>query len=75
MLDVIDPALEWTYRDPSVADPDPQVCRGRHELETALRRQTELGLKARLEAFAGNGEWVMVVVRTPGIDEYRVRNG
>jgi hypothetical protein len=38
MLELVDPDLEWTYMDPSLEDPEPQVCRGRHELESALER-------------------------------------
>ena len=35
MLNLIDPDLEWTYLDPSAADPRPQVCHGRGELAVA----------------------------------------
>ncbi len=73
MLQLVDPDLEWTFLDPSVADPEPQVCRGRHELEIALERQAERGLKAELEEVAARGDRVMVVVRTPGADAFRVR--
>lgn len=73
MLQFVDPDLEWTYRDPSLADPDPQVCRGRYEFEIALKRQAEHGLKAELEEVAGKGDRVMVVMRTPGVDALRVR--
>jgi ketosteroid isomerase-like protein len=73
MLRFVDPDLEWTYLDPSLEDPDPQVCHGRLELETALKRQAERGLKAELEEVAERGDRVMVVVRTPGIDAYRLR--
>lgn|SRR5438067_7349921 len=59
--------------DPSLEDPEPQVCHGRHELEVALERQAERGLMAEIEDVVGNGDRVMVVVRTPGIDAYRVR--
>jgi ketosteroid isomerase-like protein len=73
MMDLFDLDLEWTYLDPSLEDPEPQVCRGRHELEVALERQAERGLKAELEEVVGNGDRVMAVVRSPGIDAYRVR--
>jgi ketosteroid isomerase-like protein len=73
MLEVVDPDLEWTYLDPSLADPQPQVCHGRHELESALARQAGRGLQAQLEEAVGHGDRVMVVVRTPGVDAYRVR--
>src|SRR5438552_18817105 len=59
--------------DPSLEDPEPQVCHGRHELEVALERQAERGLMAEVEDVVGNGDGVMGGVRTPGIDAYRVR--
>src|SRR5947208_11569173 len=73
MLGFVDPDLEWTYLDPSLEDPEPQVCHGRHELEEALERRAMRGLTSELEEVAGNGEHVMVVARTPGVDAYRVR--
>src|SRR6266571_481107 len=73
VLEFVDPDLEWTYLDPSVEHPDTQVCHGRHEFETALERQAERGLKAEIEQVSGKGDRVMVVVRIPGIDAFRVR--
>jgi len=73
MLDIIDPDLEWTYLDPSVADPEPQTCRGRDELRWALERQAEHGLRSEVTELASSGDKVMVVLRTPGIDRHRVR--
>ena len=73
MLQVVDPDLEWTYLDPAFADPEPQVCHGRHELETSLQRQVERGLKPELEEVVVSGDRVLVTVRIPGIDQYRVR--
>lgn len=73
MLQLVDADLEWTYLDPSFEAPEPQVCRGRHELATALQRQAALHLKADLEEVAGRGDRVMVVVRIPGVDAFRVR--
>jgi ketosteroid isomerase-like protein len=73
MLGFVDPDLEWTYLDPSLEDPKPQVCHGRHELEAALERRAELGLTAELEEVVGHGDRVMAVTRTPGVDSYRVR--
>jgi ketosteroid isomerase-like protein len=73
MFRLIDPDLEWTYLDPGEEDPEPQICRGRHELEVALERQAEQGLMAELEEATGNGDRVMVVVRILGLDAYRVR--
>ena len=39
LLDLVHPDLEWTYLDPSFADPQPQVCHGRDQLAWALGRQ------------------------------------
>jgi ketosteroid isomerase-like protein len=46
MPDLVDPDLEWTYLDPSAADPCPQVCNGRGELAAAPAQQAERGLPA-----------------------------
>jgi ketosteroid isomerase-like protein len=73
MLEYVDQDLEWTYLDPSLEDPAPQVCHGRLELEEALERQAERGLRAELEEVLGRGDRVMVTARTPGIDAFRVR--
>lgn len=73
VLESVDPDLEWTYLDPSLEDPEPRVCHGRQELEMALERQAERGLRVELEEVVDKGDRVMVVVRTPGIDAYRVR--
>ena len=48
-------------------------CHGRGELEKALRRQANRGLRAQLEEVIAAGDRVMLVMRTPGIDEYRRR--
>jgi ketosteroid isomerase-like protein len=68
MLDLVDPDLEWTYLDPSSADPRPQVCHGRGELAAALAQQAERGLRSQLEEVIGHGDTVVVTVRTPGVD-------
>ena len=73
LLELVDPEVEWTYLDPGFEDSDPQVCHGRRELQTALERQAERGLKAELDEVVGSGDRVMVVVRIPGIDAYRMR--
>jgi ketosteroid isomerase-like protein len=31
MLELVDPGLEWTYLDPALEHPSPQVCHGRQE--------------------------------------------
>jgi ketosteroid isomerase-like protein len=73
MLDLIDPGLEWTYLDPSLADPEPQTCHGREQLQWALEGQAERGLRSEVEETAASGDKVMVIVHTPGIDRHRVR--
>jgi ketosteroid isomerase-like protein len=75
MLDFVDPDLEWTYLDPALEHPTPQVCHGRQELEQVLRHWAEHGLRAELEQVTSNGELVMVGVRTPGIDAHFSRGG
>jgi len=73
ILDLVDPDLEWTYLDPAEADPAPQVCHGRHELELALERQRRQGLRSQLEEITGRGDRVAVVTHTPGLDALRAR--
>jgi len=73
MLNIVDPDLEWTYLDPALNDPEPQVCHGRHELAAALERQGERGLRSEVEDVLGHGNRVIVTERTPGVDAYRVR--
>ena len=75
MLELVDPDLEWTYLDPALEDPIPQVCIGRHELEQVLRHWAEHGLRAELEEVTSAGELVMVGVRTPGVDAHHDRRG
>jgi ketosteroid isomerase-like protein len=74
MMEFVDPDLEWTYLDPGLEDPQPQACHGREELEKALRRQAGLGLKAEVEEVVAAGDQVMLVMRTPGVGQYRHRN-
>jgi len=71
MMDFVDPDLEWTYLDPSLDDPQPQTCHGRGELEKALRHQAAQGLRAEVEQVLASGERVMLVLRTPGVEQYR----
>ena len=73
MMDFVDPEVDWTYRDPELEDSEPQVCHGRGELEKALRRRANRGLRAQLEEVIAAGDRVMLVMRTPGIDEIRRR--
>ncbi len=73
MMDFVHPDLEWTYLDPGPEDPQPQIRHGREELEKALRRQADLGLRAQLEAVVAAGDRVILEMRTPGVDEHRHR--
>lgn len=73
LLDIIDPGLEWTYLDPSAADPEPQTCHGREQLQWALEGQAERGLRSEVQEITACGNKVIVVVRTPGIDRQRAR--
>jgi ketosteroid isomerase-like protein len=75
MLEFVDPDLEWTYLDPTLEHPTPQVCHGRQELEQVLQHWAEHGLRAELEEVVGSGELVMVAVRTPGGDAHHSRSG
>jgi ketosteroid isomerase-like protein len=75
MLEVVDPDLEWTYLDPALKDPTPQVCHGRQELEQVLQHWSEHGRRAELEELTSSGERVMVGVRTPGVDAHHGRGG
>jgi ketosteroid isomerase-like protein len=71
MLELVDPGVEWTYLDPNLEHPTPQVCHGRHELEQLLEGWAEHGLRAELEEVISSGELVMVGVRIPGVDAHR----
>jgi ketosteroid isomerase-like protein len=73
MMDFVDPEVDWTCRDPGLEDPEPRVCHGRGELEKALRHQAGRGPRAQLEEVVAVGDRVMLVMRTPGIGEYRPR--
>jgi ketosteroid isomerase-like protein len=73
LLAVFSPDLEWTYLDPSVENPAPQVCRGLPELRRALRRQAGQRLKAKVEEVHVNGSEVVAVIHIPGLDQLRAR--
>ena len=75
MLNFVDPGLEWTYFDPGLGDPRPQVCHGRDELEQVLRLQAQRGLRSELEEVVATGDQVILVMRTPGLDRFRQRQG
>ncbi len=65
--------LEWTFLDPSDPDPEPAVCRGRDQLAYWMGRGSGWKLRAELEEVVANGERVLVVTRSPGIDAIRAR--
>jgi ketosteroid isomerase-like protein len=71
MMDFVDPGLQWTCFDPGLADPRAQVCLGREELEKALGQHAALGLRTELEEVVAAGDQVIVVMRTPGLDQHR----
>ena len=71
LLELVHPDLEWTYLDPSVENPQPQVCHGRDQLARALGRQAERGVNSELEEIDSCGDKVMVAVHTPGLDQHR----
>lgn len=71
MMDFVDPQLEWTYLDPGRDDPHPQTCRGRENLEKAVRQHAGRNLRSELEQVIANGEKIVLVMRTPGISRYR----
>lgn len=73
MMEFVHPGLEWTYLDPGSEDSQPQVRHGREELEKAVRQLADRGLRAQLEAVVAAGDRVILVVQTPGLDEYRNR--
>jgi ketosteroid isomerase-like protein len=75
MLELVDPDLEWTYLDPTLERPTPQVCHGRHELENLLRGWAQHGLRAELDEVVAGGELIMVGVRIPGIGADHGRRG
>ncbi len=73
MMDFVDPDLEWTHLGLSLGNSQLRTDHGRCELENALRRQLDQGLRAELEEVIAAGDQVMLVMRTPGIDEHRPR--
>jgi ketosteroid isomerase-like protein len=74
MMQFVDPDLEWTFLDPGQEDSQPQVRHGREELEKAMRQLADLGLRTQLEGVVAAGDRVILVTRTPGIDDYRHRH-
>ena len=74
LLAIFSPNLEWTYLDPSLENPTPQVCQGLEQMRRALRRQASQGLKATVEEVLVNGDEVVAVIHIPGLDQLRARN-
>jgi ketosteroid isomerase-like protein len=73
MLALIHPELEWTYLNSAFEDPEPETCHGREQLQWALERQAERAARTEVEEITSSGDKVMVVTRTPGIDQIRTR--
>jgi ketosteroid isomerase-like protein len=71
MLDFVDPDLEWTYLDLALENPKPRVYHGHGALEKALRWLAERGLRSELEEVVAAGDQVILVMRTPGLSQYR----
>jgi ketosteroid isomerase-like protein len=75
LLELVHPDLEWTYLDPSFADPQPQVCHGRDQLARVLGHQADRSVNSELEEIDSCGDKVMVAVHTPGADQHRAWQG
>jgi ketosteroid isomerase-like protein len=73
VLELVDPAFEWTFLDPSVEEPEPQVCLGRDELAYFVGRPSRSGAPFELEEMLGFGDRVLVVTRAAGLDATRAR--
>jgi ketosteroid isomerase-like protein len=73
VLSLVAEDLEWTFLDPSAPDPEPAVCRGRDQLAYWMGRESGWKLRAELEQVVANGERVLVVTRSPGLDAIRAR--
>ncbi len=74
MLRFVAPDLEWTYLEPAVEDPGPQVCYGRDELQVAIIKQgTRPARQAEIEELVSNGDRVLLTLHVPGLDRRRAR--
>jgi ketosteroid isomerase-like protein len=71
LLELVDPDLEWTYLDPSMADSQPQTCHGPEQLARVLGQQADRGFVSEVEEIAASGDKVMVAVHIPGADQRR----
>jgi len=74
VLDLVDADFEWTFLDPSVPNPEPAVCHGRGQLAYWMSRNSSWRFSAELEEIVANGDRVLVVTRSPGIDQLRARS-
>ena len=63
----------WSAAGRRRADPQPQVCYGRSELETALQQRAERGLTSQPDEVIANGDRVVVGYTLRGIDAFRWR--
>jgi ketosteroid isomerase-like protein len=72
LLELVHPDLEWTYLNPADPDPQPEVCHGRDQIAWALDHQARAGAATQVEEIlSGPCGHVLVVSRTPGVDERR----
>lgn len=69
LMTFVSPDLEWVYSHPG--EDAPRVSHGREALEKAVRQQAERGLRSELEEVVAAGDQVILVMRTPGLGEYR----
>jgi ketosteroid isomerase-like protein len=70
-MEFVDPDVEWIYLDSGSEGSQPRARHGREEFEKAVHQQAERGLRVQLEGVIAAGDRVIVMTRTPGIDEYR----
>jgi len=77
LLEMVHLDLEWTYLNPADPDPQPEVCHGRDQMAWALDHQARQGAATQVEEIvSGPDGQVVVVARTPGVDDQRAwRNG
>jgi ketosteroid isomerase-like protein len=74
VLDLVATDLEWTFLDPTDPDPQPAVCHGRGQLAYWLERDSGWRLRAELVEVIAAGDKVLVVTKSPGIDQRRARS-
>jgi ketosteroid isomerase-like protein len=69
MMEFVDPDLEWIYSSPGSADSQPRIRHGGAELEKVVRQAADRGLRTQLEGVIAAGDRVILVTRTPSVDE------